>query len=128
MRLQPRNGMCFVRIQEQRETKTATGIVVPASQGTMFDTAVLLAVGPGIWDFGHQIGTSDLKVGDTVLIKSGMRGGAIGEQMRTLAEFDMDGGKVCLINQQDILAVIQPLEQTTEPATSPITVDGGTHG
>lgn len=105
--IQPRNGLVLVAIVPHKEHKTEAGIIVPVTQGTIFEIARIVAVGPGTWDAGKQCGTQDLKAGQVVLIKSGMQGQQLGQTaMLGLPVTQEDGSKVVLMNQSDVFAII----------------------
>lgn len=102
--LRPRMGLCLIRLIEQKETKTNAGIIVPNSEGAMWQEAELLAVGPGIPnEHGVPYGTDDLKVGMRVLVKSG---GQMGGMQTRLPVFASGGQNISMVNYQDIHMVL----------------------
>lgn len=112
MKLTPRNGLVTITPIEDKETKTKTGIILPASLRQLFEVARVVAVGRGVFDFGNHVATDDLKPGMLVLVKSGSRMSmeAIGRSIVDLTDGDK---KIGLCNQSDILAIID--EETPAP-------------
>lgn len=119
--IKPRNGLVLVQMMEEKEGKTASGLIIPADKNIVFKVGRILDVGPGVWDAGKQCATEDLKVGQLVLVKAAMVVGANrvgGAQMGDLfPSFDTTQGKVGLVNQQDIVGII---DGTPEPMPEPI--------
>jgi co-chaperonin GroES (HSP10) len=108
--LKPRNGLVLVQVMDEKEGKTASGIIIPADKNISIKVAKVLDVGPGIWDAGKQCATEDLKPGMLVLAKAAVLAGANQLGGRVMGDlfpsFDTADGKVGLMNQQDILAII----------------------
>lgn len=113
----PRNGLVLVKfLEEPPERKTTAGIIIPKSNSAgshIFDRAEVLEVGRGIFDAGVHAHTDDLKPGMIVLVKSGQRGGSIGQIANNFVEMSLDGAEVGLLNQADIFCI---LEETKVPA------------
>lgn len=108
--LRPRNGLVLVQVMEEKEAKTASGIIIPKDKTVQFKMAKVLAVGPGTWDAGKQCATEDLRPGMTVLAKAAVLAGVNqmgGAQMGDIfPSFDTAQGKVGLMNQIDIVAIV----------------------
>lgn len=115
--LTPRNGLVLVRIPEEKEARTKSGIILPAVMGTTFAMAEIVSIGRGILDVGGHYGTDDLKPGMLVLIKSGQQM-AIGERVQTMITLEKTGGKdsdkTFLLNQHDILAIVSGSDDVKE--------------
>lgn len=95
MKVRPiRNRVIIRRIEEERTT--STGIVLPDS--AMVDEgcvrALVIAVGPGVYDKGNLIPPS-VAEGDTVIVS---RYGGV--------EVTIEGDDLVIVNDQDILAIV----------------------
>lgn len=125
--LRPRNGLILVQIMEEKEGKTASGVIIPSDKNIVFKMARVLAVGPGIWDAGKQCATDDIKPGQLVMVKASMVVGQNAVGGRAMGDlfpsFDTSQGKVGLVNQQDIVAeVVGTLDvPTPEPTLKLVT-------
>jgi len=112
-RLRPRQCLCTVSVIESREIKTVSGIILPADNGLTFQEAVILDVGPGVWDNGKYVGVEGLAPGMHVIVKGGIR--QDGQVVMKLPSFAMERNapKVQIIDARDIFAIIEE-----EPAPS----------
>ena len=113
--LKPRNGLVLIRRDKGRE-KTEAGIFlsIDPEQGK-FVLATVVAIGPGLLDVAIRVGMEDLAVGMRVIVKANnpdsKRQTALGnienkENPCTLP-FKVNGEKVEIINQHDILAIVE---------------------
>jgi co-chaperonin GroES (HSP10) len=94
---QPRNA--FVLVRRIKLPEQEGGIIVPSNEYGNFAFAEILA---------HMGDCDDLKVGDTVLIKTGSNARPMSGQPRieTTLPFKVDGEKVELLNEQAVIAVV----------------------
>lgn len=108
--VQPRNGLVIIRLIEEKETKTASGIIISAQNAMITQEAEIVAVGRGVLtESGKHGGTDDLRPGMRVLVKAGQRmrdGGGMTQEMRLAEMFGDDSGKYTMINQLDVLGII----------------------
>ena len=116
----PRNGLVTLRkIKEEGERKVGS-IIIPGGGGEVtYKTYLVEEVGPGIWDAGKQCATEDLKKGDKVLVKDGMRQGL--QASLSIFKMDFGDGDIFIVNQSDIVAIVrddQPALKLTEGANS----------
>lgn len=112
---QPRNGFVLIR-REPRAEKTEQGIFIPGDAGILFETAMVVAVGPGSpADSGARISdTADLRVGQRVLVQAAVGkqrpgripGTATIEPSALTLPFQVDGETAELIPQHLILAIL----------------------
>jgi co-chaperonin GroES (HSP10) len=112
-KFQPRNA--FVLVRRIELPKQEGGIIVPSNEYGNFAFAEILAMGPGNAcvsridrETAHMGDCDDLKVGDTVLIKTGSNARPMSGQPRieTTLPFKVDGEKVELLNEQAVIAVV----------------------
>lgn len=108
MKVTPRNGLILISVIEDRESKTAAGIIIPSEIKQMFELARVEKVGRGVFDFGKHVATDDLTPGMLVLVKTDSRVAvdAVGRSALDLKDGDR---KVSLVNQSDILAIIEEM-------------------
>lgn len=78
-----------------KETTTASGIVLPNSGNEKPEEGEVVAVGPGRMKEDGSRATMDLKVGDKVIFKK-----------YAPDEFEIDGEKVLVLSESDVLAKI----------------------
>ena len=95
MKLRPLHDRVIVK-RLDNERKTASGIVIPESAAEKPDQGEVLAVGPGKKNEDGKVSPMDVKVGDKVLF-----GKYAGQTVK------VDGEKVLVIREDEILAVIQ---------------------
>ena len=95
MRIRPMYDRVVVR-RLPVETKTSGGIVIPDKSAGKSTRGEVLAVGPGKFLDDGKTATLAVKTGDQVLF---------GEYAGT--EISLDGDKVLIIKEQDILAVVE---------------------
>lgn len=125
-RNKPRNSLVTIRIPEEAEQKSDTGLYLPRVAGSQFRVCEIIAVGPGTPEIGG-LDTKDLAVGQQVLAKVGniappRPGELLGPIMWTcvpLSKGSTDGAGEFLINQADIFMVLEdeepkPLTLTNE--------------
>jgi chaperonin GroES len=94
MKVKPLNDRVVVKPLEGEE-KTASGIVIPDTAKEKPAEGEVIAVGPGKVDDGVRV-PLDVKVGDTVLYAK------YGPQ-----EVKVDGQKLLILSESDILAVVE---------------------
>ncbi len=92
--LQPLNGNLIVRPLMQ-ETQTASGIFIPDSGEKKPGQGEVLAVGPGALKEDGSLVAMQVKIGDNVLFKK-----------YSPDEFEINGDKVLVLSQNDVLAII----------------------
>ncbi len=80
----------------QKETKTASGIVIPDTAKEKPQEGMIVAVGPGKKDENGKVIPLDIKVGDVVVYKKW--GGT---------EVKVDNKEMLLVKEEDILAVVE---------------------
>lgn len=106
----PRGGLVLLHVFEEEEEKTKEGLILPSlgsGGGTIFRRARVIKVGEGVtMDTGIVAGTSDLHVGQTVLVKYGekQRQGTV-----TFGNFftdDASGGRLFLTNESSIIVIL----------------------
>lgn len=118
--IKPRNGLVLVQMMDEKEGKTASGIIIPTDKNIVFKVGRVLDVGPGVWDGGVQCATGDLVIGQLVMIRAAAVVGANrlgGVQMGDLfPSFDTSRGKVGLVNQQDIVGIITGAPDEVDPS------------
>jgi len=94
MNLQPLNDNLIVRPLMQ-ETQTASGIFIPDSGEKKPGQGEVIAVGPGSKkDDGTQVSMT-VKVGDRILFRK-----------YSPDEFEINGDKVLVLSEKDVLAII----------------------
>ena len=91
--LKPLAGYVLIEPAE-KETKTASGILLPDSADEKPQEGKVLATGDSIYEHGKEI-TSPVKVGDKVVYKKW--GGN---------EVKMDGKELMLIKFEDLMAIV----------------------
>ena len=91
--LKPLAGYILIEPAE-KETRTASGIVLPDSADEKPQEGKVLAVGDSIFDHGREV-TSPVKVGDTVVYKKW--GGN---------EVKVDGKELLLTKFEDLMAIV----------------------
>lgn len=94
MNLRPLNDRVVVEPIEQ-ETTTASGLVLPETAKEKPQQGKVLAVGPGNRDEDGERMTLDVEVGDTVLFAK-----------YAGTEIKIDGNKVLIMKESDILGVV----------------------
>ncbi len=94
--LKPLGSRVVVEPLEQEEV-TAGGIVLPETAKEKPQKGVVLSVGPGDRDEDGDRIAMDVKVGDTVLYAK--YGGT---------EIKMDGKKLLILRESDLLAIVDP--------------------
>lgn len=96
LNLRPLNDRIVVRAQEAEEV-TASGLFLPETAKEKPQQGEVLAVGPGRYDDeGEKRIPLDVKVGDIVLFAK--YGGT---------EIKLDGDKLLIMKESDILAVVE---------------------
>ena len=93
MNIKPLAGYVLVE-PAAKETRTASGIVLPESVDEKPQEGKILAVGDAIFDHGKEI-SSPVKVGDTAVYKKW--GGN---------EIKVDGKELLLIKFEDLMATV----------------------
>ncbi len=94
MQIQPLADRVVVKPLEE-ESKTKSGIIIPDTAKEKSQKGKVIAKGPGKFDDGKLVPLS-VKIGDVVLYKE--YGGD---------EFKLDGEKVMILKEEDILAIIE---------------------
>ena len=77
------------------ETQTASGFYIPDKSDTKPETGVVVAVGPGRKNDDGTLTLMDLVVGDKVMFKK-----------YAPDEFEMEGKKVLVLRESDVIAKI----------------------
>lgn len=95
MNLRPLNDRVVVEPIEQEST-TASGLVLPETAKEKPQQGKVLAVGPGARDEDGERMALDVEVGDTVLFAK-----------YAGTEIKLDGNKVLIMKESDILGVVQ---------------------
>ena len=95
MKIRPLHDRVIVKRVEAERT-TASGIVIPDSDGEKPDQGEVLAVGPGKRDDAGKHIALDVKVGDRVLF-----GKYAGQSVK------VDGQEVLVMREEDIMGVLQ---------------------
>jgi len=95
MNLRPLNDRVVVEPVEQ-ETTTASGLVLPETAKEKPQQGKVLAVGPGARDEDGERMALDLEVGDMVLFAT-----------YAGTEIKIDGNKVLIMKENDILGVLE---------------------
>lgn len=95
MKLQPLHDRIIVEAAE-KETKTASGIILPDSAQEKPLRGTVLAVGPGKMLDSGKLAPVDVKVGDTVLY---------GKYSGT--EVTVEGKDVIILRADDVLAIVE---------------------
>ncbi|MGJ3237106.1 MAG: co-chaperone GroES [Anaerolineae bacterium] len=95
MNLRPLNDRVVVEPIEQ-ETTTASGLVLPETAKEKPQQGKVLAVGPGTRDEDGERMPLDLEVGDIVLFAK-----------YAGTEIKIDGNKVLIMKENDILGVLE---------------------
>ena len=95
MNLRPLNDRVVVQPVEQ-ETTTASGLVLPETAKEKPQQGKVIAVGPGARDEDGERMPLDLEVGDMVLFAK-----------YAGTEIKLDGEKVLIMKESDILAVVE---------------------
>ena len=99
LKLKPLGGRVIVEPMEQEET-TAGGILLPETAKEKPQEGKILAAGPGDRDEKGVRIPLDVKVGDTVLFAK-----------YSGTEIKMDGKKLLIMRESDILAIVEPKEK-----------------
>lgn len=94
MNLRPLNDRVVVEPAEQ-ETTTASGLVLPETAKEKPQQGKVIAMGPGARDEDGNRMALDLEVGDTVLFAK-----------YAGTEIKLDGNKVLIMKENDILGVV----------------------
>ncbi len=95
LKLKPLGGRVIVEPIEQEEM-TAGGIILPETAKEKPQEGKILAAGPGDRDDKGQRVPMDLKVGDKVLFAK-----------YSGTEIKMDGRKLLIMRESDVLAVVE---------------------
>ncbi|MEM9953303.1 MAG: co-chaperone GroES [Chloroflexota bacterium] len=95
MNLRPLNDRVVVEPVEQ-ETTTASGLVLPETAKEKPQQGKILAVGPGVRDEDGDRMALDVEVGDMVLFAK-----------YAGTEIKIDGNKVLIMKENDILGVLE---------------------
>ena len=92
--LQPLSNFVLLKRDEQLQ-KTASGLFLPNAAQEKSTTAVVVAVGPGMWSNGCFVETT-VKVGDRVLVDK-------------IGGFDLEFNeeKLVVVREQEIIALIR---------------------
>ncbi len=99
LKLKPLGGRVIVEPIEQEEL-TAGGIILPETAKEKPQEGKVLAAGPGDRDDKGQRVPMDVKVGDNVLFAK-----------YSGTEIKMDGRKLLIMRESDILAIVEPKEK-----------------
>jgi chaperonin GroES len=95
MKLEPLGNRVVIR-RAEKEDKTPSGIHLPENAKQKPVRGLVVAVGPGkSWENGN-VGQMSVKVGNEVLLPN--FGGT---------EIEIDGEKLLILNEDDLLAVFQ---------------------
>lgn len=94
MKIQPLADRVVVKPLEE-ESKTKAGIIIPDTAKEKSQKGKVIAKGTGKYDDGKLVPLS-VKIGDVVLYKE--YGGD---------EFKLDGEKVVILKEEDILAIVE---------------------
>jgi len=94
MELKPLGDRIVVKPQEETESRTAAGLVIPDTAKEKPQLGTVLAVGPGEFKDGARIPV-DVKVGDVVFYSK--YGGT---------EVKHDGEDLLVLSSRDVLAVL----------------------
>lgn len=110
-RLKPRNHLVTIK-RLRGEAKTGAGVIMPEGYGS-FDLAEVVDVGAGsaaMVDSSRCGDTDDLRPGMIVIVKTAHKvqsaNGQSGKAEHTLP-FTVNGEKVELVQQQDIMAICE---------------------
>jgi chaperonin GroES len=79
-----------------KETQTASGFYIPENKEGKPESGTVIAVGPGRMKDDGSFSTMDINVGDKILFKK-----------YAPDEFEVDGKKVLVLAENDVLAKIQ---------------------
>lgn len=99
LKLKPLGGRVIVEPLEQEET-TAGGILLPETAKEKPQEGKVLAAGPGDRDEKGARIPMDVKVGDNVLFAK-----------YSGTEIKVDGKKLLIMRESDILAIVEPKEK-----------------
>lgn len=112
----PRNALVLVRIPEEKEQRSSTGLYLPNMTGMQFRPIEIVEVGSGTPEIGGA-DTKDLKPGMRALAKVGEKrpqaggmAGAIQWSCIPLSKEASSETGLFLINQHDILAILPDIE------------------
>ena len=94
MNLKPLGDRIVVQPEEEAESRTASGIVIPDTAKEKPQLGKVLAVGPGEYKDGERV-PLDVKVGDTVFYSK--YGGT---------EVKVEGVDYLILSARDVLAVL----------------------
>jgi len=94
MELKPLGDRIVVKPQEETESRTAAGLVIPDTAKEKPQLGTVLAVGPGEFKDGARV-PMDVKVGDVVFYSK--YGGT---------EVKHDGEDLLVLSSRDVLAVL----------------------
>jgi chaperonin GroES len=97
--LKPLGDRVVVEPIEQEET-TASGIVLPETAKEKPQRGPVIAVGPGARDEGGKRIALDVNTGDTVLFSK-----------YAGTEFKVDGKKLLILKESDLLAIVESGEE-----------------
>jgi len=95
MNLRPLHDRVIIK-RLDKETKTASGLVIPETAAEKPDQGEILAVGTGKKDESGKVIPLDVKVGDRVLF-----GKYAGQTVK------VDGDELLVMREEDIMAVVQ---------------------
>lgn len=126
-RITPRNALVTVRKVDAGERKTASGLIIPHTQGMVFELCEVVAVGRGYPQgdsrlaenadhravFVQETDTDDLAPGMLVLAKLGMRQAALGQIAYSSIPLTDDLGEIFILNQSDIVAIVEDAKPET---------------
>lgn len=96
MNISPKSDRVFIR-RDMKDAMTASGIVLPMQVGKLReDTGVVVAVGPGrLTEHGFRL-MPEVEAGEKVLFRE-----------MTAVEVEVNGEKLAMVREPDILAVIE---------------------
>ena len=100
--LKPLGDRLVVEPLEQDEV-TASGIVLPETAKEKPQKGTVLSVGPGARDDEGKRIVMDVTVGDTVLFAK-----------YAGTEFKVDGKKLLILKESDLLAIVEATEETSK--------------
>ena len=106
MNLRPLHDRVIVK-RLDKETKTASGIVIPDSAAEKPDQGEVLAVGNGKVGDDGKVRPLEVKVGDRVLF-----GKYSGQTVK------VDGEELLVMREEDIMAVVQSSNPNSNPTRS----------
>ena len=95
MKLQPLGDRVVVKVKDDDESKTPSGLVIPDTAKEKPQLGEVIAVGPGEFDDGARV-PIDVVVGDTVVFSK--YGGT---------EVKLESEEYLILSSRDLLAVIR---------------------